>query len=82
MISLKTTRSGVEPSLRNRRRVLSLPFAQGDFYAIFDWLRRNIHKRGSTFPPRTLIREATGSDLDPSLLVSYCQNKYTELYHL
>lgn len=36
---------------------------EGDFSALFDWLRQNIWQHGSRFTTSQLIQQATGEDL-------------------
>ena len=37
---------------------------EGDFSALFDWLRQNIWQHGSRFTTSQLIQQATGEDLN------------------
>lgn len=55
-------------------------FAEGDFFALLDWLRKNIHSQGRRYSPKDLIKTVTGQPLDPSFLINYLKKKYGELY--
>ncbi len=46
------------------------------FRRIQKWLRENIHRYGSMYPPKELVRKALGTDLDPEVYVSYLEKKY------
>ena len=67
-----------------RKQIDSLEedFARGDFNPLLGWLRENIHKRGMSLPPRTLVREVTGEDLSAEYLINYLENRFGALYEL
>ena len=44
--------------------------------ALKGWLAENLHKPGSTYPPKELLNRVFGHGYDPSGLVSYLDNKY------
>lgn len=44
--------------------------------ALKGWLAENLHKPGSTYPPKELLNRVFGHGYDPSGLVSYLENKY------
>jgi len=46
------------------------------FRRIQKWLRERIHRYGSVYPPKELIRKALGEDLDPLVYVDYLERKY------
>ena len=41
-----------------------------------NWLAENLHKPGSTYPPKELLMRTFGTGYDPSGLISYLENKY------
>jgi carboxypeptidase Taq len=49
------------------------------FRRIRKWLRENIHRHGSVYPPKELIRRALGMDLEPEIYVSYLEQKYLSM---
>jgi carboxypeptidase Taq len=51
-------------------------FAHGEFSPLREWLREQIYRHGSKYPPRELLRRATGSDLDPEPYLQYLQTKF------
>lgn len=56
--------------------------ARGDFAALVEWLREKVHRQGSRYRPRALVRAATGEDLNPRHLIDYLQEKFGALYEL
>ncbi|MEM5789406.1 MAG: carboxypeptidase M32 [Syntrophobacteraceae bacterium] len=57
-------------------------FASGDFSSFLGWFREKIHSEGSRYLPRSLVKAATGEELDPKYLIGYLNRKYGELYEL
>ncbi len=51
-------------------------FARGEFGALREWLREQIYRHGSKYPPRELLRRVTGSDLDPGPYLEYLRTKF------
>jgi carboxypeptidase Taq len=56
--------------------------ARGDLKVVLQWLRRNIHGRGSTMTAEELCNDVTGEYLNPQYFISYLRGKYGELYDL
>ncbi len=52
----------------------------GDFGTILDWLRERIHRHGSMYLPKDLVRQATGEPPNPHYLVSYLREKVERFY--
>lgn len=50
--------------------------SQGDFTALFDWLRQNIWQHGSRFSTEALITNATGEDLNPHYFRQHLETRY------
>jgi carboxypeptidase Taq len=58
-------------------------FEQGEFSALRDWLRENLHRHGRKFTPReTLERVAGTGSIDPAPYVRYLRSKLGEIYGL
>jgi carboxypeptidase Taq len=55
---------------------------QGDFMAIREWLKENIHQHGKLYSPNELIVKVTGEELDAKYLIQYLEEKYSEIYQL
>jgi len=55
---------------------------QGQFGALREWLRQNIHRHGSKFEPQELIRRVTGSGITPQPYLRYLKAKYSSIYSL
>ena len=53
---------------------------KGEFGPLLEWMRENVHKRGSVHEPATLIEEATGSPPSPDAFVEYLRDKVERLY--
>ncbi|HVJ82850.1 MAG TPA: carboxypeptidase M32 [Planctomycetia bacterium] len=59
---------------------LDATIEKGDFGALREWLRDRVHRHGMRYRPGDLLRRATGSALDPDLLLSQLEAKYGALY--
>ncbi len=55
---------------------------RGDFAAVLDWLRRNIHATGRSLSPQELCSQLTGSPLQAEPFLNYLEAKYTPIYEL
>lgn len=49
---------------------------KGDLVELKDWLRKNIHRYGSTYTPKELQMRVFGEAYNPERLVQYLTNKY------
>ena len=47
-----------------------------NFTSINEWLRSKIHRWGSTYAPKELLKKSLGIDLDPKSYLSYLERKY------
>ncbi|KAI9184544.1 hypothetical protein H9P43_003598 [Blastocladiella emersonii ATCC 22665] len=56
---------------------------RGEFAPILDWLRENVHRKGSV-PESSdaLVREALGEGINPKYLIDHLKAKYSALYSL
>ena len=52
----------------------------GDFIPLRDWLRKNVHLKGSLLTGEELLESATGEKLNMEYYFSYVSEKYGELY--
>ncbi len=52
----------------------------GNFQALLNWLRENIHQHGRKFLPSQLINRATDKPLQASPYLRYLNQKYSEIY--
>lgn len=55
---------------------------EGDFSALLDWLRDNVHAHGRRFPATELSMRATGQPLGSTPLLRYLSDKLRPLYNL
>ena len=51
-------------------------FARGEFSQLREWLREQIYKHGSIYPPGELLQRVTGSALDPEPYLGYLRTKF------
>jgi carboxypeptidase Taq len=67
-----------------RQDIPDLPeqIRSGQFGALLDWLRQNIHRHGSKFEPQELMQRVTGSKIDSGAYMRYLQEKYGKIYGL
>ena len=56
--------------------------AEGNWQPMLEWLRPNIHARGSQVSPAQLIEDATGTPPSPEPFLRYVEKKYGQLYNL
>ncbi len=62
---------------------LAEDLAQGKFSGLKAWLNEKIHSKGSLYNSGDeLLKEVTGSPLDPSVFLAHLKKKYSELYKL
>lgn len=61
---------------RNALPGLNEAIAQGDFSALFDWLRQNIWQHGSRFSTSQLIEQATGEALNSRYFRQHLTARY------
>ncbi|MEZ3116245.1 carboxypeptidase M32 [Halobaculum sp. MBLA0147] len=54
----------------------------GEFEALHEWLRENVHEHGARYETNELVRQATGEDFSADAFVDYVQSKYGALYDL
>ncbi len=55
---------------------------RGEFGALREWLRENIHRHGRRYEPDAVIERATGGTLDPAPYMRYLKEKFGEVYAL
>jgi carboxypeptidase Taq len=56
--------------------------SSGDWSAILDWLRNEIHQHGMMYDPSELIERATGKLPSPEAFLNYIETKYSQIYDL
>jgi carboxypeptidase Taq len=54
----------------------------GNFSALLEWLRENIHQHGKKYEPQALVEKVTGSKITPEPYIRYLTKKYSEIYGL
>ena len=54
--------------------------ASGDFTAINEWNRQNIWRHGCMKTPSELLKNALGTDFDPTFYTDYLEKKYSDIY--
>lgn len=67
-------------------QVVQMQLRDGDFAPLLEWLRRNVHRIGSSKLPAEIIAGATGrpadGGIDTAPFLSYIRSKYRDLYQL
>ena len=53
---------------------------RGDFSALLQWLRTNLHQHGRKFEPNELVQRITGGGIDPAPYLGYLEDKYLSVY--
>jgi carboxypeptidase Taq len=61
---------------------LATQIEHGEFAALLDWLRANLHQHGRKFTSNELLQRITGSGLNPVPYLKYLKAKYSEIYGL
>ena len=57
--------------------------ARGEFLALREWLRDNLHRHGRKFTPKETLRRAAGADhVDVGPYVTYLRSKFSAIYGL
>jgi carboxypeptidase Taq len=56
--------------------------AQGEFDALREWLRVNVHQHGRKFTSSELLQRILGSGIEVAPFIRYLQGKYGEIYEL
>ena len=54
----------------------------GQFEALLNWLRENIHQHGRKYEPQELVQRVTGSKITPEPYIAYLREKYSQIYGL
>ncbi len=54
----------------------------GQFDKLLGWLRVNIHTHGRKFMPQELVKNVTGSGIDPAPYLKYLEDKFSRIYGL
>jgi len=61
---------------------LERSFARGDFSALREWLRDNVHRHGSRYPAAVLVEKVTGQPPSSGPLLAYLRGRYEPMYRL
>ena len=67
-------------TFRSQHPSLDADMRSGDFSALLEWLRTNLHRHGRKFQPRELVQRITGGGIDPAPYLEYLEAKYGEIY--
>lgn len=57
-------------------------FERGEFGALREWLRLNLHRHGRKFTPAETLRRVVGGAIDVGPFLRYLRAKYSEIYGL
>jgi carboxypeptidase Taq len=61
---------------------LTSQIEHGEFAALLNWLRANLHQHGRKFTSNELLQRTTGSGLNPAPYLKYLKAKYSAIYGL
>jgi carboxypeptidase Taq len=68
--------------LESEEQILEDDWRNGTFTPLLEWMRNNVHRRGSILTPADLVEEATGLAPIPDPFVEYLQRKIGTIYGL
>tara|TARA_B100002052_G_scaffold227140_1_gene209447 strand:+ start:4270 stop:5760 length:1491 start_codon:yes stop_codon:yes gene_type:complete len=68
--------------LESDGHILEDDWKNGTFSPLLEWMRNNVHRRGSILTPADLVEEATGVAPIPNPFVEYLQRKIGTIYGL
>lgn len=68
--------------LRKKEPKLDEQIANGKTDSALNWLRENVHKKGSLFAPDILIENTVNAKVTAEPLLNYLEEKYTDLFDL
>ncbi len=57
-----------------------IQLSEGKLENVNTWLNKNIHNQSDLYDPETLIKKATGTNIDARPYLEYLTKKYSELY--
>ena len=63
---------------KRARPEIAAALGRGDFSPLMEWLRENVHGKGSLLETRELIVAATGSPLDPEIYKRHLKSRYLQ----
>jgi len=52
----------------------------GDYTALLQWLRLNVHRHGRRYTSQELCERITGQKLDPAFFMRYAEEKFKDVY--
>ena len=61
---------------------LDAALARGEAGPSVEWLRENVQRHGGLLTPAALIEQATGAAISPEPLLSYLEDKFSDIYGL
>jgi carboxypeptidase Taq len=67
-------------TFRNQHASLDADMRRGDFSALLQWLRSNLHRHGRKYQPTELVQRITGGGIDPAPYLEYLEQKYLQVY--
>ncbi|HKZ70789.1 MAG TPA: carboxypeptidase M32 [Anaerolineales bacterium] len=57
-------------------------FERGEFMALREWLRENLHRHGRKFTPKETLQKLVGGDISVGPYVRYLKSKLGEIYRV
>lgn len=59
---------------------LDSQFERGEFMALREWLRENLHRHGRKFTPKETLQRVVGGGIDVGPYMRYLKSKFGEIY--
>jgi carboxypeptidase Taq len=72
----------LEAALRREIPEYQEAVERGEFAIITRWMTEKVHRYGKTRQPADIIRSATEEGINADYLISYLENKYSDVYEL
>ncbi|MFH1654034.1 MAG: carboxypeptidase M32 [Pseudomonadota bacterium] len=57
-------------------------FSKGNISPLGQWLKKNIHQKGSLYQPADLVKKVTGKEISSDDYLNYLEKKYSKIYNL
>ncbi len=67
-------------ALKREYKNVEKDIARGDFEKVRNWLKENIHKKGSVYLAEEVIKQVCGEGLNPEIYIRYLREKYGRIY--
>lgn len=66
----------IAANMRKEMKDYEEDISKGNFRLIREWLRLKVHRHGSVYAPKVLLKEVFNEDYNPDYFVAYIETKY------